>query len=596
MEHCAKLPKIFRVILAATCFGCLVGHPFLFTSGQENQQQSEDEETQQIRLLIDQILSEGVTQSDLEASSVVMQDLAEGRISESMASSRLKRFGDGKLVKFLSNRLFRRLFQKADLTDFVRALQERGLNTLLIEELLSSINLYYRPQTKNQAAQWEFITNTLFIPIEFKQPGSSRVRGDLHPNEINTIIHELDHADKDLRSDLFRIRGKSFWGKIHAGFCWGGILCLFGLASITVLGSLHRMQVILPALQRLEHLEYLHRPQIALAIVVGATCLGLAIAMVYHVLAPEQYHDLSEVEAENAMQIYRIAEIIDSLALQQQEIAPSMQADKSKLPRQIREAIRFGIPGAMGGAAIGLSLGLLGLGPRLLGPLRILKALNYPWAMAITCGLIGTVSMASVGAWRTNQFAKLKAWEISGYYSGYCAERVLGGQQDIAFYNTRLLHYPSLEELVQLQTLDERGSFKLLLPERMYQLADGVRPGDSATTLVQLAADFPGEFQRIDIPGREFEAYLAGTPIEIPDREHPGVFASMFRTTLGLGLDQLANDQARGKANYRGLADFMERSELPYYVEIRNQIRQARAARIQELESSEVQTSVRSDR
>jgi hypothetical protein len=26
--------------------------------------------------------------------------------------------------------------------------------------------------------------------------------------------------------------------------------------------------------------------------------------------------------------------------------------------------------------------------------------------------------MASVGAWRTNQFAKLKAWEVSGYFSG----------------------------------------------------------------------------------------------------------------------------------------------------------------------------------
>lgn len=90
-------------------------------------------------------------------------------------------------------------------------------------------------------------------------------------------------------------------------------------------------------------------------------------------------------------------------------------------------------------------------------------------------------------------------------------------------------------------------------------------------------------FKRFGSVNRDFQAYLVGTEIKFPYRDHPQIFESLFKTCLGLHLDQLTYDQDRGVHSYRGLANFMERSELPYFQRLRERVRQARAQMIEEL-------------
>ena len=443
----------------------------------------------------------------------------------------------------------------------------------------SSDNFFFRPQTETQSAQWEFITNTLFIPMEFSLAGTAKIRTDLQPYEINTLIHELDHAEKDLRNDLLQLRGKSLAGKIHAGVCWGALLCLLGLVTTTMLGSLHRLRRFLPSMGRMSRLAFLASPHFALGVVAGSTALGVAFALVYHSISPAEISDRSRMEEQNLLQVMRISRILDTHTSQEMDVATAALAQEETMPRRIREAIRLAVLRALGGAALGLLLGWLSLGDRLLGKRRILRALSYPWALAVTCALIGMLGLGSVGAWQTNRIAKIKAWEISGYYSGDCAHQVLEGLQDIAHYNAKLLHGLSLADLKQLRFLDEQGQLKLLLPQRMYRMPAGQRSLPE-NPLAQLAFDFPGELKRFGAVRPNFEAYLVGTVIDFPYGDHPQIFESLFRTSLGLELDRMTLDRARDQFNYRGLADFIERSDLAYCAQVRDQ---ARAKLLQEL-------------
>ena len=256
----------------------IVGSVMWMASPRVGAQDAEDSHS-----LLEEIEKDGVTQSEIVASTPVMQEFADGKLSEDEAKARLIRVADGRLVKYLSNRLFRHFFRRANPSDFITSLKSRGLNTERLEELQSTITFYFRPQTEGQAAQWEFATNTLFIPVEFCQEGTNKIRDDLKPYAINTVIHEMDHAEKDLQSDLLRFRGKSLGGKIHTGISWGTILALLGLVGTTLLGSLHRFKCVMPALGKLNRFKFLTSPHVGLGILVAATALGVAIGLVYRV-------------------------------------------------------------------------------------------------------------------------------------------------------------------------------------------------------------------------------------------------------------------------------------------------------------------------
>lgn len=156
------------------------------------------------------------------------------------------------------------------------------------------------------------------------------------------------------------------------------------------------------------------------------------------------------------------------------------------------------------------------------------------------------------------------------------------GLEDIAHHNTKLLHRLSLAELQQLRSFDEQGQLKLLLPERMYDMPAG-QQSPSDNSLAQLSSNFPGPFRRFGTVGADCEAYLVGKLIDFPYGDHPEVFEALFRTSLGLRLDRMTLDRARGEFNYRGLADFIERSDLTYFAGVRERVRQARSIRLREL-------------
>ncbi|MGI9518912.1 MAG: hypothetical protein ACR2NP_17795 [Pirellulaceae bacterium] len=583
-SHNAHLVWFNSIFWLLAAVGLDTGHVHAQSVQETGTDQSAASDQEDADSLLEQLPREGVTQSDLESSTTVMQDLVEGHISEEQARSRLVKLADGKLTRFLSNQVFWHFFQRADPGDFIDSLEARGFTTLRLKELESSINFYFRPHTETRMAQWEFLSNTLFIPVEFCQPGTNKIRSDLQPHEINTLIHELDHADKDLRYDLLRMRGRSLLDKIHAGICWGAILGLLGLMLTTFLGNRHRLPRFRsrPGEERPNRLAFLTRPQISLGILTGSVAGGVLVALIFHLLLPAEFSDLRTMERQNRNQIKRIGNIINAHPLQAVDNETATSARRDTLPIRIRGTIGWGVLGLVGGAALGLALAWLGLGPRLLGEPRILKTLSDPWAMAAICALIGLLGLGTFGAWQTSRFGKFRAWEISAYYSGDCVQQVLEAQRDIAYHNTKLLYGLSLEDLESLRQLDEQGQMKLFVPARMYHPpASGPDPGENSLT--QLEYGFPGRFREFGVVEPGFAAWFVGKRIEFPYEEHPGIFRKLFNTSLGLGMDRITRHRGTQTLNYRGLADCMQHSSLPDFVEIREQVRKARAQRFTEL-------------
>jgi hypothetical protein len=83
----------------------------------------------------------------------------------------------------------------ADLSPFLRRLEDMGLSTEGIRALASKISVSYRAPSASANAQWGYIRKILYLPDTFKESGSQAVRYDLRPDEISTTIHELTHAE-----------------------------------------------------------------------------------------------------------------------------------------------------------------------------------------------------------------------------------------------------------------------------------------------------------------------------------------------------------------------------------------------------------------
>jgi hypothetical protein len=90
---------------------------------------------------------------------------------------------------------------QADPSEFFRRLESIGLSTDGLRKVASKIELFYKAPSGTAAASYGYILDNLYIPWEFKEKDSDRIRFDLAPNELNTLIHEFVHAANDVTCD-----------------------------------------------------------------------------------------------------------------------------------------------------------------------------------------------------------------------------------------------------------------------------------------------------------------------------------------------------------------------------------------------------------
>jgi hypothetical protein len=96
-----------------------------------------------------------------------------------------------------------------DFTEFYRRLESVGLRTDDVRALTAKLGLHYG-FLRGGAGRYGFILNNLYLPPEnFKEAGSSRIRFDLEPPQISTLIHELCHAAADLTASADAAKGSA---------------------------------------------------------------------------------------------------------------------------------------------------------------------------------------------------------------------------------------------------------------------------------------------------------------------------------------------------------------------------------------------------
>ena len=106
-----------------------------------------------------------------------------------------------------------------DMSEFFRRLESIGLETGELRAVTSKIKVVFGGQSADAAAEYGYILNRLHIPIDFKESGSSRVRFDLETGNIDTIIHEYVHAERDVSASPDAPKGspaREHYDAVHA--------------------------------------------------------------------------------------------------------------------------------------------------------------------------------------------------------------------------------------------------------------------------------------------------------------------------------------------------------------------------------------------
>lgn len=113
-----------------------------------------------------------------------------------------------------------RRFPRVDPTPLYAQLKAMSLDPAAIQRMADGkIRIYAKERTDVAEAQYEFISNSLYLPPDYLEPNAHppRLKSQLTITELNTVIHELDHAEKDLLTDDTEAYDKSLLGAMVGG-------------------------------------------------------------------------------------------------------------------------------------------------------------------------------------------------------------------------------------------------------------------------------------------------------------------------------------------------------------------------------------------
>jgi hypothetical protein len=169
--------------------------------------------------------------------------------------------------------LMERRYARVDPGPLFRHLERHGFGSGELRRIApAQVRVYARERTETAEAQYEPITNSLFIPPDYLEPGGQppRLKESPSPAEVNTLVHELDHAEKDLLYDDSETYGKSLGGAMLAGIRKFGKWGAAGGFAALALSTIPKLALLLPL------------AKIGLAIVVGSIVAGAAYGAYQH--------------------------------------------------------------------------------------------------------------------------------------------------------------------------------------------------------------------------------------------------------------------------------------------------------------------------
>lgn len=188
---------------------------------------------------------------------------------------------------------------EGDPTEFFRRLEDMGMKTEDIRRLAGRVSIFYRPPTEMAEAQYYHVSNTLFIPTEYKEEGSNRIRYDLGISQVDTVVHEFDHAEKDLLEDELGFGGRTLADKMRVGAVRGGIAGIGAFFATQLLGKIP------PLVKALPWLGKLTKPWPSVALIGVPVALGILHGLYRHVT--DKGRGLTEREQNSFDAVQRIS-------------------------------------------------------------------------------------------------------------------------------------------------------------------------------------------------------------------------------------------------------------------------------------------------
>lgn len=142
-----------------------------------------------------------------------------------------------------------RRFSRVDPEPLFAQLRTYSLDPAAIKKLTDAkIRVYAKDRTDVAEAQYEFISNSLYLPPDYLEPGAQppRLKTQLSTSEINTVIHELDHAEKDILTNDSEVFGKNLGGAMLAGVRKVGLLAAGTGGLALALSAIPKLAMIAP--------------------------------------------------------------------------------------------------------------------------------------------------------------------------------------------------------------------------------------------------------------------------------------------------------------------------------------------------------------
>lgn len=140
-------------------------------------------------------------------------------------------------------------FPLVDATPLFAQLRQMGMDPTEIEKMTRArVRVFAKERTEVAEAQYEHLTNSLYLPPDYLEPGvrPPRLKTHLSSAEINTVIHELDHAEKDQVYDHFDTYGKSLGSAMMAGVRKFGLFGVLGGFGGLALSAIPKLATVAP--------------------------------------------------------------------------------------------------------------------------------------------------------------------------------------------------------------------------------------------------------------------------------------------------------------------------------------------------------------
>ena len=169
--------------------------------------------------------------------------------AQALANELAKRNVSPRLVQAAIWAVQDRRFPRVDPTPLFAQLKSMSLDPASVKALTDTkIHVYAKDRTDVAEAQYDPITKSLYLPPDYLEPGAKppRLKTKLSSVEINTVVHELDHAEKNQLYDDSEVYGKTLGGAMLAGVRKVGLAAVgTGFAALAI-SAIPKLAVIAP--------------------------------------------------------------------------------------------------------------------------------------------------------------------------------------------------------------------------------------------------------------------------------------------------------------------------------------------------------------